>query len=39
MFQEVTVIDRKARDQIGYTSHVSIEQGLAELAADSKGIA
>jgi nucleoside-diphosphate-sugar epimerase len=39
MFQEVTVIDRKARDQIGYTSHVSIEQGLAELAADSKGTA
>jgi nucleoside-diphosphate-sugar epimerase len=36
MFQEVTVTDRKARDSIGYTSHVSIAQGLAELAADSK---
>jgi len=36
MFTEVTVTDRKARDTIGYTSHVSIAQGLAELAADSK---
>jgi nucleoside-diphosphate-sugar epimerase len=36
MFTEVTVSDRKARETIGYTSHVSIEQGLAELAADSK---
>jgi hypothetical protein len=36
MFTEVTVLDRKARDTIGYTSHVSIAQGLAELAADSK---
>jgi nucleoside-diphosphate-sugar epimerase len=31
MFQEVTVNDRKARDELGYTGHVSIEQGLAEL--------
>jgi nucleoside-diphosphate-sugar epimerase len=35
MFQEVTVDDRKARTQLGYTSHVSIEQGLAELRADA----
>ncbi len=34
MFQEVTVIDRKARTQLGYTSHVGIEEGLAELRAD-----
>ncbi len=34
MFEEVTVNDRKARDELGYTGHVSIEQGLAELAAD-----
>jgi len=34
MFEEVTVNDRKARDELGYTGEVSIEQGLAELAAD-----
>ncbi len=34
MFQEVTVIDRKARTQLGYTGHVGIEEGLAELRAD-----
>jgi nucleoside-diphosphate-sugar epimerase len=34
LFSEVTLIDRKARDQLGYTSHVSIEQGLAELRED-----
>jgi nucleoside-diphosphate-sugar epimerase len=34
LFQEVTVIDRKARTELGYTSHVSIDQGLAELRAD-----
>jgi nucleoside-diphosphate-sugar epimerase len=34
MFQEVTVRDRKAREKLGYTSHVSIEQGLAELRQD-----
>jgi len=31
MFEEVTVIDAKARAALGYTSHVTIEQGLAEL--------
>jgi nucleoside-diphosphate-sugar epimerase len=34
MFREVTVVDRKARDEIGYGSHVSIEQGMQELRAD-----
>jgi nucleoside-diphosphate-sugar epimerase len=34
MFLEVTVNDRKARSELGYTGHVTIEQGLAELAAD-----
>jgi nucleoside-diphosphate-sugar epimerase len=34
LFGEVTVVDRKAREVLGYTSHVSIEQGLAELQAD-----
>jgi nucleoside-diphosphate-sugar epimerase len=34
MFQEVTVNDRKARTQLGYTSHVGMEEGLAELRAD-----
>jgi nucleoside-diphosphate-sugar epimerase len=34
MFQEVTVSDRKARAEIGYTGQVSVDQGLAELAAD-----
>ena len=29
--QEVTVVDAKARRELGYTSHVSIEQGIAEL--------
>jgi nucleoside-diphosphate-sugar epimerase len=37
LFGEVTVSDRKAREQLGYTSHVSIEQGLAELRADHEG--
>ena len=36
MFQEVTLRDGKARAQLGYTSHVSIAQGLAELQADAK---
>lgn len=30
---EVTVDDRKARRELGYTSHKSIEQGLAEMRA------
>jgi nucleoside-diphosphate-sugar epimerase len=34
MFREVTVSDRKARRELGYVGHVSIEQGLAELSAD-----
>jgi len=34
LFGEVTVVDRKARAQLGYTSHVSIEEGLAELRDD-----
>jgi hypothetical protein len=34
MFEEVTVIDRKAREELGYTSHVSMEQGLGELRGD-----
>jgi nucleoside-diphosphate-sugar epimerase len=34
LFQEVTVVDHKARTELGYTAHVSIDQGLAELAAD-----
>jgi nucleoside-diphosphate-sugar epimerase len=34
LFQEVTVVDRKARAELGYTAHVSIDEGLAELAAD-----
>jgi len=28
---EVTVVDAKARRDLGYTSHVSREQGLAEM--------
>ena len=36
MFQEVTLRDGKARAQLGYNSHVSIPQGLAELQADAK---
>jgi hypothetical protein len=31
--QEVTLVDTKARKQLGYTSHVSREQGLAEIRA------
>jgi nucleoside-diphosphate-sugar epimerase len=38
IFREVTVVDRKARVELGYSSHVSIEQGLAELAADHAGV-
>ena len=34
LFGEVTVVGRKARETLGYTGHVSIEQGLAELQAD-----
>jgi hypothetical protein len=34
MFREVTVNDRKARSELDYVGHVSIEQGLAELSAD-----
>jgi RNase P/RNase MRP subunit p29 len=29
--QEVTVVDAKARRELGYTGHVSRERGLAEL--------
>jgi nucleoside-diphosphate-sugar epimerase len=39
MFMEVTVNDAKARRELGYTSHVSIEQGLDELRADHQAIA
>lgn len=39
MFMEVTVNDAKARRELGYTSHVSIDQGLAELAADHQAAA
>ncbi|HTZ69071.1 MAG TPA: NAD-dependent epimerase/dehydratase family protein [Acetobacteraceae bacterium] len=34
LFREVTLVDRKARTELGYASHVSVEQGLAELSAD-----
>jgi nucleoside-diphosphate-sugar epimerase len=34
ILREVTLIDHKARTDLGYTAHVSIDQGLAELAAD-----
>jgi nucleoside-diphosphate-sugar epimerase len=30
---EVTVVDAKAREELGYTSHVTREQGLAEMRA------
>jgi nucleoside-diphosphate-sugar epimerase len=33
-FREVTVSDAKARSELGYRPVVSVEQGLAELAAD-----
>ena len=33
-FREVTVSDAKARSELGYRPLVSVEQGLAELAAD-----
>jgi nucleoside-diphosphate-sugar epimerase len=33
-FREVTVSDAKARGELGYRPVVSVEQGLAELAAD-----
>jgi nucleoside-diphosphate-sugar epimerase len=39
MFMEVTVNDQKARRELGYSGHVTIEQGLAELAADHAGAA
>jgi len=39
LFLEVTVVDRKAREQLGYSSHVSIEQGLDELRADHAAVA
>lgn len=29
--QEVTVVDNKARRELGYTAHVSIEEGLEEM--------
>jgi nucleoside-diphosphate-sugar epimerase len=34
LFGEVTVVDSKARAALGYTGHVSIEQGLQELRED-----
>jgi nucleoside-diphosphate-sugar epimerase len=34
-FREVTVRDAKARSELGYRPVVSIEEGLAELAADA----
>jgi nucleoside-diphosphate-sugar epimerase len=33
MFREVTVSDRKAREQLGYRPVVNIDEGLAELAS------
>ncbi len=39
LFMEVTVVDRKAREQLGYSSHVSFEQGLGELRADHEAVA
>lgn len=39
LFREVTVIDRKARNELGYTSHVSIEHGLEELRMDHLAVA
>jgi len=39
LFREVTVVDRKARNELGYTSHVSIEQGLEELRTDHLAVA
>jgi nucleoside-diphosphate-sugar epimerase len=39
MFLEVTVNDGKARRELGYVGHVTMEQGLAELAADHAGAA
>jgi nucleoside-diphosphate-sugar epimerase len=39
LFREVTVVDRKARNELGYTSHISIEQGLEELRTDHLAVA
>ena len=39
LFREVTVVDRKARNELGYTSHVSIEQGVEELRMDHLAVA
>ena len=39
LFREVTVVDRKARNELGYTGHVSIEQGLEELRMDHLAVA
>lgn len=35
--EEVTVVDSKARRELGYTGHVTIEQGIAELRKDGGG--
>jgi len=32
--QEITLSDEKARKDIGYTSHVSVDVGLKELSED-----
>eukprot|EP01104_Vermistella_antarctica_P013243 TRINITY_DN397_c0_g3_i1.p1 TRINITY_DN397_c0_g3~~TRINITY_DN397_c0_g3_i1.p1 ORF type:complete len:384 (+),score=74.35 TRINITY_DN397_c0_g3_i1:228-1379(+) len=37
--EECTVVDKKARDQIGYTSHVSYEEGLKDLHATADAYA
>lgn len=34
--KEVTVVDDKARKEIGYTSHVSVEDGIAEIEVETK---
>jgi nucleoside-diphosphate-sugar epimerase len=35
LFGEVTVNDRKARERLGYRSHVSIAEGLAEMCTQA----
>jgi nucleoside-diphosphate-sugar epimerase len=34
--EEVTVVDAKARRELGYAGRVTVEQGLAELAEDAR---
>jgi nucleoside-diphosphate-sugar epimerase len=37
MFREVTVSDRKAREELGYRPIVSVDEGLEELAGEHTG--